>query len=459
MATIENIFYRIKQYKRLLITLFIIVFVIFISPFIINIIIKGKEIQFFTLLLCILASPAIILKPIRGIILLPVLSYIIPPELHYNGISMGLAISAITMFSSLIYVISGKSRPQFSWLWVIIMMLIMGLAYFANNEYVYVKIFIQGIAPFVIFSFVIKKESEARMVIKYWLASFSVFCLIHIIRGGVLFPDESIIRSISSIRSNELGGYNPNTLGWLSLLYIAICPSIALATHDPIKRRRWWYIFIFIVLLIIFSFSKAAMAGLLLTFILLLIFIGGQYGHFMKLLVPFIFVFAILSIVWNTAVAEGAMDQGRVIGFSSASAMSPELNKRVQMIVAGWILIFDYPWGYGNGATIATHSAFTKAALDYGIVYLFIFCIPFFYLIRGSYVISRKHYDLRIRMLSLGILVAGLVSIPQAIFGATMFSASYSQVFWLFAGYVSLVNKELNTKSYSHLNNKGISSL
>lgn len=76
-----------------------------------------------------------------------------------------------------------------------------------------------------------------------------------------------------------------------------------------------------------------------------------------------------------------------------------------------------------------------------------------------SYVISRKHYDVGLRMLSLGLLIAGLVSIPQAIFGTTMFSASYAQVFWLFVGYIHLVNIEFNANNYAHLHNKGISSL
>ena len=101
-------------------TFFILAFIILLSPNIVGIIIGGKIIEFSTLLLCILLSPLIILQPLKGIIILPALSYIVPAEFHYKGISMGFAISAVTMFSSLIYIISGKSKPRLSWIWILI---------------------------------------------------------------------------------------------------------------------------------------------------------------------------------------------------------------------------------------------------------------------------------------------------------------------------------------------------
>ena len=309
------------------------------------------------------------------------------------------------------------------------------------------KSFIQGIAPFVIFSFVIKKESEGRMVLKYWLASFAIFALVHFIRGGVLYPDESIIRSLSAIRNEELGGHNPNVLGWICLLYAAICPCIALAEKNYKKRRRWWILFMAIVLLIIFSFSRAAMAGLFLTLILLVFLLGIISKNFSKIMIPTIISFLMLFIIWSSAVDAGIMDKGRTMNVSS---MTPELNKRTQMVLAGWLMFFEYPWGYGPNNSISTHSGFTKAALDFGVLYFILFCIPFLYLIRVGYVILKNHNDISIRMLGSGILSASIVGIFQTIYGVTMFTAEYAQVFWLFVGYMELLNSEFKKSNQKH---------
>ena len=432
LQKLENI------HRILVIIAFIIIFII-ISPSIANIIIGKKLMQFVALIMCLFLAPFIILQPIKGLIFLPMFSYIVPAELQYSGISMGFAISAITMSSALIYILSGKRIPRFSWMWILIVMMLIFKIYFSSNSFDQVMTFIQGIAPFIIFSLIINKESEGRMVLKYWLLFFAIFAATHILRGGVLFPDDSIIKSLSYIRSGELGGYNPNTLGWLCLLYAAICPTIALAEKDSKKRRMWWILFSFIVLLIIFSFSKAAMAGLTLTFILLVTLLRIKSKNFSVIMIPAIISLLTLYVVWTSAVDTGIMDKGRTI---SVSSMTPQLNKRTQMVLAGWLMFFEYPWGYGAKNAIATHSGFTKAALEYGVLYFILFCIPFLYLTRVSYVISKNHNDISIRMLSTGIFSASIVAVIQCIFGITMFAAEYAQVFWLFVGYMELVNSE-----------------
>ena len=111
------------------------------------------------------------------------------------------------------------------------------------------------------------------------------------------------------------------------------------------------------------------------------------------------------------------------------------------MIIGGWSLILENPFGYGPGVNYSSHSAFTKAALEYGIPYLFLFCMPFIYLIRKSYILSKRLKDKNISFILSGICAAGIISVPQSIFGITLFDASYAQVFWLFLGYIQLFNK------------------
>ena len=101
------------------------------------------------------------------------------------------------------------------------------------------------------------------------------------------------------------------------------------------------------------------------------------------------------------------------------------------------------PWdGWGMNIALASHSGFTKAALEYGLLYFFMYCIPFIYFIKSSYFISRFHSKQETRLLGSGMLVVGIVAVILGIFGITMFAAGYAQVFWLFVGYLHLAKKE-----------------
>ena len=50
--------------------------------------------------------------------------------------------------------------------------------------------------------------------------------------------------------------------------------------------------------------------------------------------------------------------------------------------------------------------------------------------------------DSKMRIISFAILSISIVALIQGIFGITLFSAKYSQVFWLLVGYVYLLNHD-----------------
>ena len=141
------------------------------------------------------------------------------------------------------------------------------------------------------------------------------------------------------------------------------------------------------------------------------------------------------------AVSQGIMDSGRTI---SASGISPDLKVRIAMFIGGWQLVAENPFGWGQ-VNYGTHSGFMKAAIDYGISYLILWIIAYGYLVRTSFFVSKKHPDFNQRIIAIGIMIAGIVGILQGIFGITMFTAGYAQVFWLFIAYIQLVKKKLDT--------------
>ncbi len=411
---------------------------LFVSSLIANVILGNKILQFSLLLVCVFSIPAIVMKPIRGLLLLPIVTYMVPYELKFNGISLGLALSGITILSSLNYVISGKTKPNFSWIQLPIVLMFILKIWFSGNDNKDIINFIQGITPFLIFSLAVREEYEGRLILKYWCASFAMFAFFHLLRGGLLFSDDSILQGMASVRTQELGGYNPNVLGWMSLLYISISAALAMSAKNNANKKRWWLVFGGILLLIIFSFSRAAMVGLVGTLFLLLIFIGSKIRNYSKLLIPL--TISILSLTTITAlfISYGLMDSSRTLSYES---IAPEIGVRLAMIFGGWSFIFENPWGYGADFKYSSHSAFTKAALNYGIPYLFLFCIPFIHLIRKSYTLSKRLKDPSLSFILSGICAAGIIAVPQSIFGGTLFDAGYAQIFWLFLGYLQLFNK------------------
>ena len=426
----------------------LVAILIIIARFFAQNIVAGKSIQIVSGFIGIALFLTILKRPIVGLLVLPFVSYLIPAELQVTGLPMvsaGMAISGITLFVAIVHISFRRIHPNISWVWILLLAMAINMSFVIERTggiaWYRMLIFIQGVIPFLIFSLIVNTESEGRRVLKYWLVAYSCFAVLHLARAGLGFSDLSLLRSLATVRSAELGGYNPNVLGWIGLLYLPLAPAIALASSKLRERRKWWVVFFGIVSLLIFSFSRAAMVGMFLTFGLLFIFLNKKIKGSIKFLIPLIMSSLIIYTLWTMAVSQGIMDTSRMI---SKSSLIPAVGDRWDMIGQGWRLITLNLWsGYGVNVGVATHSGFTKAALEYGLFFFFMFCIPYIYFVKTSYFVARFHLEQQVRLFARGMLVVGIVAVMEGIFGITLFSAGYAQVFWLFIGYLYVAHREV----------------
>ena len=424
----------------------IIIFVFITWVFSQNIV-SGKSIQLASIIIGSALFLTILKHPIAGLITLPFVSYLIPAKMQVTGIPMisaGMVISGITLFVAFGHISLGKIRPNISWLWILLLAMAINMSFVIEKTgglgwYSMLK-FIQSITPFLLFSLIVNTESDGRRVLKYWLVAYSCFAVLHLARGGLGYSDQSLLRSLATVRSAELGGHNPNTLGWIGLLYLPLAPVIAFASNKQQERGKWLLAFFCIVLLLTFSFSRSSMIGMFLTICLLFIFLNKKMKEPIKFMIPLIISILFLYFVWTASVSLGIMDISRSI---SRSSLMPIITERTNLIIQGWQMVALRPWtGWGMNPGYGTHSGFTKAALEYGLFYFFMFCIPYIYFIKTSYFVARFHSNFQVRFFSTGILVASIVAVSEGIFGITLFAVGYAQVFWLFIGYLHLAKKD-----------------
>jgi len=234
----------------------------------------------------------------------------------------------------------------------------------------------------------------------------------------------------------ELFGHNPNMIGWTAQLFLPISFVFAKISKKQIENFFWWSIFFVITLMIICTFSRAAMMGMLITFLLFIIFFKNKHISFSVL--PFIIVGAVLYFIWNEAVNLNVMDAGRSLSYSG---LSPEFFKRWEMIKTGSMIAFN-DQAYNSNVQGGFHSLYIKAWLDYGLIFLLFIIFLLFYPIKLSYSISKLSKDEDIRLISISILITFIGSAFQALFGITLFSAKYLQFFFILSGYLLILNRD-----------------
>jgi len=234
--------------------------------------------------------------------------------------------------------------------------------------------------------------------------------------------------------------YNPNAIGNIGILFLPLATAIILTNTSRKERQKWWLVFFSIMALLIFTFSRAALAGTFLTIGLFVVFFNKQMKGSRIILVPILTTLILFYFVWTMSVSLGVIGGSRLI---TQSSLSPAIGERWQWIVQGWEMIALHPWtGYGVNGGFGTHSGFTKAALEFGLIYFFMFCIPFIYIIRKSHFIARKHVNPHVRIFARGMFIAGLVAVMESMFNIILFSSGYAQVFWLFVGYLHLAQRD-----------------
>ena len=175
-----------------------------------------------------------------------------------------------------------------------------------------------------------------------------------------------------------------------------------------------------------------------ISFLFMVIFFRKEMDKIRFLIFPLIISSVSLYAIWTFSVSEGIMDSGRLLTFEG---LSPEFNKRLSMLIEGTKLVFDFSNKTIDGKIAGFHSLFASAGTRYGFSFFILICIPFIYLIIKSYKTAIYNLDSDIRLISYAILTTAIVAVIQAVFGITLFSAKYAQVFWILVGYIALVDR------------------
>tara|TARA_Y100001970_G_scaffold281852_1_gene393510 strand:- start:50034 stop:51281 length:1248 start_codon:yes stop_codon:yes gene_type:complete len=402
----------------------------------------------------------VLIDPINGLILAPFVSYLVPQGV-IPIISPGLAISALTFISIIFKKIINKKVNKLSKIWIIIFLMAINMSFVIanyNGTWLLILHLIQGLTPFFLFSLIVNNEKEARRVIVFWLIAFSLFSVLHIynafnsnvttqvvqlsvgdhVEGYTVRSGDSAITRLANIRNNELGGFNPNVLGWLGSLYLPLAAMLGILSKGY-KKKLYWLMFFAIVFIMIFTLSRAALLGIIMTFMLLIYFLKDRISRqFFSIFLPILLATMTILFIYNSAIKGGDITNARTI---SLEYLIPAIKERLTVITMGWKYLFS---GQQTSSKFSggTHSGFTKAALEFGLSYFFLYIIPFIYFIIKSFVVSKSHFDMETRLIGRGMLIAGIVAIIQGIFGITLFSSLYAQVFWLYIGYLYFSYKE-----------------
>lgn len=374
----------------------------------------------------------IFINPRLSIFILPFLSYLLPESFRVFNQSPGFLLAILTIIVIGLYFTTFKIEFRTNIFWIIVFLFLL-INYLVGSAHL--MNFFQGVIPFFIFSVLIKNEKLGRLVLKYWTIAFAFFSVSHIIKSLGTVKSGSILMAVANIRNIELSGHNPNVIGWTALLFLPISLAFVMTSKEQKEKLFWWLIFLTINLMIIFTFSRAAMAGMFLTFLLTIIFFKNRGIVFS--IMPFIMICGALYFIWSAAVRIGVMDAGRAL---SISGLSPEFFKRFDMIKTGFMIATNINENSVAKDALGFHSTYIKAWVENGFGYLCLIIFLFFYIIKTTYSISYSSKNENIRLISISLLIAFIVAAFQALFGITLFSAKYLQVFWILIGYLYLLN-------------------
>lgn len=387
-------------------------------------------------------------RPLWGLYALPFCIYLLPRETRIAGLPLFTPTPAVigaTLLATLAHMALRRTRPRISWLWFPLLgMLTLHVIHVVGGSVLGLpglQNYALGIAPFVLFSLTVRNEQEGRRVLMFWVLAYALSGLFLLLFSafGSLSPSLS---AMARLRTEQLAGYNPNTLGWTGVLCLPLSIALALAATRNWVRLVWWGSFIGIVLVLIFSFSRAAMAGTLMTFALVFLVLQQRQ----KRLAVMLSLLA-ASLIWIRLARAVASEVAVASQRMSADFFFESLSMRTELIQSGWRVVYRSPWLRaflgGINAPPGTHSYFAKVTLEFGLIYMALSIVPFAYLLRVGLKVGRLAPVNPVRLLARGIFIAGVVAIPQAWFGITLVAVGYAQVFWLLIGYLEVASQEV----------------
>ena len=400
---------------------------------------------FINLVLLFLFFNLIIKKPINGLLILPIVTYIIPEGiniLRFGSISPGLVITSITALSIFFLFLNGQLvfRYDVIMLIVIIMYSIHILRAGIDGNYAFMKIFIQGPVPFMLFSLLVYNFNDAYKVIVYWTTSYGYFCLVYLFKLFYYSGISNLFLALTNFRSFEntaVGGQNSNGIAWVATLYLPLSLMI-LFKQKTITRYLFFGIStISTLILIFFSQSRAGLVGLLLSLVLFIIFYLKENGVKNSLFLISSFTLSIIAVSFLFI---------KYIDFFSHSknimddSFFQEALYRALSIFTSLEENINNITFFGNsnihGQYYGTHSALFKSLIEFGIIYFICQLFIMVYSILISLLLYKKTKNNEMNELIRCILISLMVAVPMTFFGNTLNTIEYLQVYLLYTGFL-----------------------
>ena len=397
----------------------------------------------------------IIKNPVNGLIIMPIVTYVIPENyniLRFYFLSPGFIISAFTLISILynfsLFAIINRINIIFKL--VIIMYILNLLRAIGDDNFSNLKLFIQGPIPFILFTLAIDNYKDAIRVLIYWTTSYGYFCFIYLIKIYWYSGASSLLLGLSGARNMNSwidNAHNENVIAWVSLLYIPLSLMIFFNQKTILSKLFFGTSTLSIFVLMIFGQSRAGLGGLAIILFLLIIFYikeNGLLNSIIYIITLFLgFIVFVSFLIW-------IFNQG-LLGHSSSFLQDiffQEIYYRILNIFVSIEENFEkISWfGSHNLDYYGTHSTFGKTVIEFGIFYSF---CQFFILIHSLvsiYYLYNKSVVIEVSQFISKIFIAFIVSIPIMTLGVAFHSIEYIQVYLLFIGFntliIRLINKE-----------------
>lgn len=389
-----------------------------------------------------LLSFVVLQRPLLGLLILPFVLYLVPQGSYLLGIrplSPPLLLAGLTLVASVAHFVRHRRSIPKTPIWYVLgMILLLQAAYWIaeRGEFYYAgyRVYdtVRSVVPFVSLMLIVRKEKDANLVMYAWTLAFVGF----VVRSLLYVGDIDLLWEIDPLvlgrlrATEELG--NPNSISWHALLFVPICISLALHATSRGQRILWSLATVGASVTILLATSRAGIAGVLLALAFVPWLAPVTWRKRTSILIVSVLAMAVFWQGVEYFAELGLLGGDRAI---MGTALEDTLQGRIAAIRRGFEIAARYPLtGTGPLEEVGTHSYFAKAAMEYGFIYFTVVVFAFVWLIWYARRLRPRLANPVSRAFTWGIMVAGLIAIPETLFGITLQSVIYAQAFWLFQG-------------------------
>ena len=405
-----------------------------------------------------LLSLVLLRRPLIGLLILPFVLYLVPQGSYLLGIrlvSPPLLLAGLTLMASVFYFVRHRRPILNTPIWYVIgMILLFQVAYWiaARGEFYYAgyRVYdtVRSVVPFVVLMLIVRNEKDANLVMYAWTLAFVGFVLRSLLYVGdidLLWEIDPLV--LGRLRATEELG-NPNAISWHALLFVPICISLAFHATSRGHRVLWSLVTLGVSVMILLATSRAGIAGVLLVLALVPWLAPVAWRKRMLILIVSVLAMAVFWQGVEYFTELGLLGGDRAV---MGTALEDALQNRIGAIRQGFEIAARHPLtGTGPLEEVGTHSYFAKAAMEYGFIYFLIVVFAFVWLIWYARRLQSRLANPVSRAFTWGIMVAGLIAIPEALFGITLQGVTFAMVFWLFQGVLVIYDRAALTDQGRH---------